>query len=405
MAMLLSRGEETTLDPIMAIDELFRADRSPDKLNFVVGVFQNEDGETPVLKSVKAAEARLVAAERTKAYLPIAGEASFIAQAESLVFGADFLSSSGRDIASVQTPGSTGALRIAAELIKQSSPNSRVWIGTPAYSNHRPIFTAAGLAVADCRYYDPLAGKLLLEEMFADLSKATAGDVVLLHACCHNPTGSNMTVEQWSEVAHFCMQRSLLPLIDAAYVGLATSIDADAAGLRALSANCREAVIAASFSKTFALYSERAGLLSFVGDSDVTKAATRAKVSARAIYTSPPSHGACVVSLILADDELRQQWLTELDTMRRKLLDVRLMLADALDKGLSNYNIFPSLRTNRGMFTLSRLTRADVLLLRQRHHIYMLDNGRLSFGGLRRKDIPILCSAIADVVDQTARSA
>src|SRR5262249_8242222 len=138
----------TTLDPIMAIDELFRADRSPDKLNFVVGVFQNEDGETPVLKSVKAAEARLVAAERTKAYLPIAGEESFIAQAESLVFGADFLSSSGRDIASVQTPGSTGALRIAAELIKQSSPNSRVWIGTPAYSNHRPIFTAAGLAVA-----------------------------------------------------------------------------------------------------------------------------------------------------------------------------------------------------------------------------------------------------------------
>jgi aspartate/tyrosine/aromatic aminotransferase len=405
MAMLLSRGEETTLDPIMAIDELFRADKASNKLNLVVGVFQNEDGETPVLSAVKSAEALLVTAERTKAYLPIAGEASFISQAESLVFGAGFRSSIGNEIASVQTPGSTGALRIAAELIKQSSPHSRVWVGIPAYSNHRPIFTAAGLGVADCRYYDPLTGKVLFEEMLSDLSKAAAGDVVLLHACCHNPTGSNLTIDQWSELAHFCVRRSLLPLVDAAYLGLGTSIDADAAGLRVLAGICREAIIATSFSKTFALYSERVGLLSFVGDKDVVKAAERAKVSVRAIYTSPPSHGACVVSLILADGELRRQWLLELDAMRSKLLDVRLLLADTLDADAAGRDIFPSLRNNRGMFTLSRLTRADVQLLRQRHHIYVLDNGRLSFGGLRRKDIQILCSAITDVSDRRARSA
>jgi aromatic-amino-acid transaminase len=405
MAMLLARGEETTLDPIMAIDEMFRADASPRKLNLVVGVFQNEDGETPVLKSVKAAEACLVGAERTKAYLPIAGEASYLAQAEDLVFGAGFRSSTGRALMSVQTPGSTGALRIAAELIRQSSPGSVVWIGTPAYSNHRPIFTAAGLRVADCRYYDPLAGQVLFDEMLSDLSHAAAGDVVLLHACCHNPTGSSLTTDQWTELARFCEQRSLLPLVDAAYLGLGASIDADAGGLRALAGACREAIIATSFSKTFALYSERAGLLSFIGDSAVAKAAARAKVCARAIYTSPPSHGAAAISLILADDALRQQWLVELDVMRRKLLDVRLMLADALEADLERHDIFPSLRTNRGMFTLSRLSRADVALLRQRHHIYVLDNGRVSFGGLRRKDIPVLCSAIADVRDQVARSA
>jgi aromatic-amino-acid transaminase len=295
-------------------------------------------------------------------------------------------------------------LRIAAELIKQTSPKSRIWIGTPAYSNHRPIFAAVGLAVADCRYYEPTTGNVLFDEMLSDLSRTNAGDVVLLHACCHNPTGSNFTVYQWRDLARFCTHRSLLPLVDTAYLGFADTIERDAAGLRALAALCPETIISTSFSKIFALYSERVGLLSFVGGREVAEAAASAKAFVRTIYTSPPSHGAHVVSRILADGDLGRRWLIEHDAMRKKLLDVRLMLADSLEASGTDPHIFPSLRRNRGMFTLSCLTPTDVSLLRQQHHIYILDNGRISLGGLRRKDVGALCAAISDVRKQSAAS-
>jgi aspartate/tyrosine/aromatic aminotransferase len=399
MGNLFSQRGGMRLDPIMAIDELFRSDQAGDKINLVVGVFQNHEGLTPVLESVKLAEAQLVETESTKAYLPIAGEPSFVQGAEVLVFGVEGQRPAGHHIASVQTPGSTAALRIAAELIKQGSPASRVWIGTPAYSNHKPIFGAAGLGVADYRYYDRVRGALLFDEMLSDLSSALPGDVVLLHACCHNPTGADMKLERWESLARFMCERSLIPLIDAAYLGFAYDIGRDAANLRALAAICPETMVATSFSKNFALYSERLGLLSFVsgGAGDVLAATGHAKVCARALYSSPPSHGAKVVARILNDSALRALWLKELEGMRQKLLDVRYILADGLEALGVKPGLFPSLRQNRGMFTLSQLTTAEVLRLREQHHIYVLDNGRVSFGGMRKEDIGKLCAAIAQV--------
>jgi aspartate/tyrosine/aromatic aminotransferase len=387
------------LDPIMAIDELFRNDLSSDKINLVVGVYQNNSGKTPVLESVKAAEAQLVSTEHSKAYLPIAGEPLFLELAESLVLGAEGQEVGGRPVRSVQTPGSTSALRVAAEFIRQSTPSAKVWISAPGYSNHRPIFSAAGLGMAEYRYYDVVSGSLLFDEMLADLSSAPAGDAVLLHACCHNPTGADLTVQQWRKLAVLLNERSLLPIVDAAYLGLASDVDQDAAGLRALVSICPETIVAASFSKNFALYSERVGLLSLIGSDlgHVTAAVARAKVYVRALYTSPPSHGAQVVARILADEKLRTRWLTELEAMRQKLLDVRLLLAEGLESHGIGPELFPALKQNRGMFTLSRISKTDVVRLREQHHIYVLDNGRVSFGGMREADIPKLCAAISEV--------
>ena len=399
MEPFFSERSGIVLDPIMAIDELFRNDTAPDKMNLVVGVFQNNEGETPILDCVKIAESHLVSSEGSKAYLPIAGEPSFVELAEALVLGAAGHEFAGRQVASIQTPGSTAGLRIAAEFIRDQSHTAKAWISVPAYSNHKPIFRAAAVGVADYRYYDAVRGTLLFDEMLTDLSSASPGDVVLLHACCHNPSGADLTVPQWEILARFLKERSLLPMVDAAYIGLASGIDQDAAGLRALACICPETIIAASFSKNFALYSERVGLLSLIGSSGVHvhASAGRAKVYARALYTSPPSHGARAIAQILADEKLRVRWLEELGGMREKLLDVRRLLADGLEShGVST--LFPSLRQNRGMFTLSQMTSADVLHLRQQHHVYVLDNGRVSFGGMRKDDIPKLCAAIAQAI-------
>ena len=388
----------SALDPIMAIDEMFRKDVAADKINLVVGVFQNNEGKTPVLESVKSAEAQLVTKEGSKAYLPIAGDPSFLELAEDLVLSAQEKKMGDRFVASVQAPGSTAALRVAAEFVQQRAPDAKVWISTPAYSNHRPIFRAAGLRTAEYRYYDARRGNVLFDEMLQDLSVAPAGDVVLLHGCCHNPTGADLTVEQWGIVANALNERGLLPIVDAAYLGFASDVDRDAAGLRTLATTCPETVVAASFSKNFALYSERVGLLSFVGlrRSGVEDAVGSAKVSVRALYTSPPSHGARVVATILSDEKLRAQWMRELEHMRLKLLDVRMKLADQLKSQGICSDLFPSLRRNRGMFTLSRLSIADVVRLREQHHVYVLDNGRVSFAGMREIDIPRLCSAFGE---------
>jgi aspartate/tyrosine/aromatic aminotransferase len=398
MSEFFSERGDVVLDPIMRIDELFRADEALDKINLVVGVFRNEDGKTPVLECVKTAEARLVADEMSKAYLPIAGDPAFLRHAEEVVFGKQRLT--GKEIGSIQTPGSTAALRLAAELIKQQVPTATVWISSPAYSNHKPIFRAAGLPTADYRYYEVRTGRLLFDEMLDDLSSARPGDVVLLHACCHNPTGADPSLEQWRILARMVTERGLLPLIDAAYLGMANEIDHDAAALRTFTSLCPDSLVAASFSKNFALYSERAGLLTVVGASrrGVDAAVAHAKVYARALYTSPPSHGARVIARILEDDKLAAQWQEELRGMRDKLLGVRMLLADGLEAHGVSGELFPSLKRNRGMFTLSRIGPDEIARLRHQYHVYLLDNGRVSFGGMRTRDVPRLCAAISEVM-------
>jgi len=400
MSKLFFSGDGSAkVDAIVAFGQMFQDDPDPGKVNLVVGVYRNAKGVTPVLDCVKGAEERLIGEETSKAYLPLAGEAAFVAGAGKLVFGAGHRRLAAGQIHSVQTPGSTGALRLAGELVRQRVPGASVWLGTPAYSNHRPIFQACGLGIQTCRYYDVARGVTTFADMLADLEKARPGDVVLLHAVCHNPSGADLTPGEWERLARFMAERSLLPLVDAAYLGIRGPLDEDAAGIRILADICPEVLVATSFSKNFALYAERVGLLSVVASSPADCAAAAGDLAAivRALYTSPPSHGARVVATILSDDRLRALWVGELEAMRGRMLDMRMKFADLLDRHQVHGSVFPHIRDNRGMFVLSTLTADEVGQMREEDHIYLLDTGRLSVAGMNEADLPKICAAISRV--------
>jgi aspartate/tyrosine/aromatic aminotransferase len=387
------------LDPILALDEMYRTDPTSNKINLIIGVFQNEEGHTPVLPSIKEAEVELNRTEQSKAYLPIAGEAAYRVAAEQLIFGASHSALRTGRLQSLQTPGATGALRIAAEFIKDHLESAAVWLSSPAYSNHQPIMESARLATATYRYYDAERGHISFDAMLADLERAKAGDVVLLHARCHNPTGADPDPDQWDRLAGFIAERGLIPLVDAAYLGFGNGLDEDAFGLRTIVETCPEALVATSFSKIFALYSERVGMLSLLSrtEQQSQQFLERTKAYARRMYTSPPSHGARLIACVLTNASLANQWAQELVSMRQRLFDIRNGFADALESYQIDGRLFPSLRSNRGMFTLSQLTGPQVKQLREEHHIYILDNGRVSLAGMRSFDLDRLCAAIANV--------
>lgn len=400
MSSLYFTGDGSSkVDAIVAFDQLYRQDPNPEKINLVIGVYRNENGITPVLSAVKGAEERLLKGETSKAYLPSAGEAAFVRDAETLVFGAGNRRLAEGTVHSIQTPGSTGALRAAGEFVRQRMPHASVWLGTPAYSNHKPIFQACGLAIETYRYYDVARGETTFADSLADLEKTKPGDVVVLHAVCHNPSGADLTLDEWERLARFMTERALLPLVDAAYLGIGGPIDDDAAGIRKLVDICPEVLVATSFSKNFALYGERVGLLSVFASSPAHCQMASHDLTAivRALYTSPPSHGARVVAGILADENLRQLWLSELETMRNRMRDMRAHFARLLDEHEVRGSLFPHLRDNRGMFALSMLTPEHARRLREEHHIYLLDSGRISVAGMQEGDLPRICSAIARV--------
>src|SRR5882672_2900109 len=346
---------ESALDPIMELDEAFRSDPSPSKLNLVVGVFQNECGESPVLKVVKEAERRLVATETSKIYVPMAGEEEYLGAVEQLVFGEQSPLLRDRRVSSVHTPGGTAALRLAADFVHENLPHAVIWIGEPAYPNHRGIFGAVGVKCERFRYFDRESGNVLASDMLADLEQANPGDVVLLHGCCHNPTGGDLTLQEWESVGRFLADRALIPLIDLAYLGLANSLSSDASGLRAIFKHCSEGIVTTSFSKNFTLYSERTGALSFVAGvhASAQRCAARTRTYIRRIYTSPPAHGGRIVSAVLGDQKLRVEWMKEVDAMRQRIVSVRQQFSDALTAHQVDMRLFPKLTSLSGMFALT----------------------------------------------------
>jgi aromatic-amino-acid transaminase len=394
-----SKRQTAELDGIVALNDTYWDDPNSRKINLVQGIFQNEEGITPVLNCIRTAAVALVDSERHKPPLAAVGDPEYRHAAEVLVFGAGSrLLEEGR-IESMQTPGSTPALRIAAELIAIHNENATVWISSPAYSNHPPIMESARLKTARYRYIDPLTGGLQFEAMLSDLEAAAPGDVVLLHACSHNPGAMDPSPDQWKTLAEFLRDRSLLPLIDNAYLGLRVDIEKDPLGLRTVASICPESLITTSFSKNFAMYAERVGMLSIVTESaartrDVLDAA---KVYVRRTYTSPAGFGARVVGRVLNDPALRAEWLVELAGMRELLHQRRAMFADALDAFQIDPGFFPGIRTARGMFTLSRLTPSHVERLRSEQHIYVLDTGRVSFAGMRKTVVDPFCEGLAAV--------
>ena len=386
-------------DPILGLNEKFLSDPRSDKINLGVGVYKDENGNTPVLHSVKKAEKRLLDSENSKTYLGIPGSADYALAVQQLLFGEDSpIVTEGR-AQTAQTPGGTGGLRVAAELISRQIGATRVWVSDPTWANHMGIFQAAGLEISRYGYYDADAHDIDFEAMLGDLDKAAAGDVVLFHGCCHNPTGIDPDREQWARLAELCASRKLLPLFDFAYQGFARGLDEDAEGLRLFAEQCSEILVASSFSKNFGIYGERTGAFTLVAGSAAVAATVFSQVKSiiRVIYSNPPKHGAALVAMILSDPELRAEWEGELAAMRDRIKQMRSLLVSTLrQKGVAQD--FSFIERQNGMFSFSGLSKEQVLKMREESGVYAVDSGRFNVAAMTTGNMNPLCDAIAAVV-------
>jgi aspartate/tyrosine/aromatic aminotransferase len=386
-------------DSILGLAEAFAKDPNPRKINLSVGVFKDESGQTPILPSVKEAERRLVATQKTKNYLGIDGLPEFDAAVQTLAFGAAHsVVAAGRAV-TAQTPGGTAALRVAAELVQAVRPGATVWMSEPTWPNHPAIFAAGGLKVANYPYYDAASRGLAIGPMLAALESAPAGDIVLLHGCCHNPSGVDPTVEQWSQIAQVVKRRGLLPLVDFAYQGFGEGLAEDAAGMLTIAGAVDELLVCSSFSKNFGLYNERVGALTVVAASavDAERALGHVKLRIRANYSNPPAHGAAVVATILGDAALRTQWEQELTAMRERIHRMRHLFVERL-AAAGVQRDFSCLTRQRGMFSFSGLTPEQVKTLKEKYAIYIVGSGRINVAGMTEGNMDTLCKAIAEVV-------
>ncbi|MGR7921134.1 amino acid aminotransferase [Zobellella sp. An-6] len=386
-------------DPILGLTDAFRQDPRTDKINLGVGIYKDEAGQTPVLRCVKKAEARLVQEQTTKNYLSIEGTEAYGRVVQQLLFGAGSAVTEAGRARTAQAPGGTGALRIAGEFIARQLDSNTVWISNPTWANHRAVFTAAGLEVKEYGYYNADTKDLDFDAMLADLAQAKAGDVVLLHGCCHNPTGIDPTAEQWQQLAKLSAEKGWLPLFDFAYQGFAKGIEEDAYGLRVFAEHNKELLIASSFSKNFGLYNERVGAFTLVA-SDAAVADTafsQVKTIIRANYSNPPSHGAAVVALVAEDPELYQDWLNELAEMRDRIQEMRTLLVEKLS-GRGVDQDFSFIARQNGMFSFSGLNKEQVERLKNEFGIYIVGSGRISVAGITKSNIDALCDAIAAVI-------
>ncbi len=385
-------------DSILGLTEAFRADPNPDKVNLGVGVYRDDEGRTPVLRAVKAAEAALLADEPSKSYLPIAGDPAFAEQVEALVFGDTGVHGSGR-AATAHTPGGTGALRMGADLLHAVGATGAAWLSRPTWANHKGIFAGAGFPLREYAYYDPGTRAVAFDRMLADLRGVPAGDVVVLHACCHNPSGADLAPEQWEQVAAVAAERGWMPFVDAAYLGFGDGLEADRAALRALAASGAEFLLAVSFSKNLSLYRERTGALSLVARTpEAARAAfTHLQRVVRVTYSNPPAHGGLVASRVLGDAVLRAMWNDELQAMCARIHDVRGRLADGLSAAGAGTD-FSFVRAQQGIFSFSGLSDAQVEWLRAEKSIYIVGGGRINVAGVTSRNIDYVCASVAEAV-------
>ncbi|MCW3783666.1 aromatic amino acid transaminase [Defluviimonas salinarum] len=381
-------------DKILQLIGQFKADPRTDKIDLGVGVYKDPTGLTPVMRAVKAAEKQLWEAEKTKTYTGLAGEPEYNAAMATLVLGD---AAAADRISSVATPGGTGACRQAFELIRMANPEASVWVSDPTWPNHLSILKYLGMKVEPYRYFDADTRAVDFEAMLADLAAAKPGDVVLLHGCCHNPTGANLTLPQWQAVAELLEKTGAVPMIDIAYQGFGDGLEEDAAGVRLIASRRPEVLIAASCSKNFGIYRERTGALIALSEPtnrEVTQG-TLAFLN-RQNYSFPPDHGARLVTMILTDPTLRADWQAELEEVRRGMLGLREQLAKELQR-LSGSDRFGFIAEHRGMFSRLGASPEQVERLKTEHGIYMVGDSRLNIAGLNTTTVPILARAILDV--------
>lgn len=386
-------------DPILGLTEAFKNDTNPEKINLGVGVYKDADGTTPILASVREAETRLARETTTKSYLPIPGAPAYGKAVQQMMFGAGHAVLEANRARTAHTPGGTGALRVASDFIARHLPGATVWMSDPTWANHPAIFTAAGLEQKTYAYYAPATKSLDFDAMIAALKNVPKGDVVLLHACCHNPSGVDPDLAQWEQIAEVAAEAGWLPLVDFAYQGFGTGLEEDAAGLRALAARVPELLICNSYSKNFSLYNDRVGGFTLVAaDAEqADKAFSNVKPVIRTNYSNPPAHGGAIVATILGDADLTAMWQGELTEMRARINGMRKLFVETLAaKGVSQD--FSFITEQRGMFSFSGLSREQVTELKEKNSIYIVGSGRINVAGISEANVDRLCTAIAAVL-------
>jgi aromatic-amino-acid transaminase len=395
---LLAGVEMAPRDPILGVTEAFNADENPAKVNLGVGVYYDENGKVPLLECVKRAEHRLVESAMPRSYLPIDGMPAYDQAVRVLVFGSEHPAVAEKRVVTVQTLGGTGGLKVGADFLRRFAPSADVWISEPSWENHRALFENAGFTVRTYAYYDPKTKGLDFQAMLRALETVPAGDVVVLHACCHNPTGADLTAAEWAAVRELVVARGLVPFLDMAYQGFADGIDADATAVRAFAAATTPVFVSSSFSKSFSLYGERVGAFSLVAATadEAARALSQLKRLVRTNYSNPPSHGAQVVAAVLNDGELRALWDRELADMRDRIRRMREQLVAKLHAAVPGVD-FSFITRQRGMFSYSGLTKEQVTALRERHSIYAIDSGRICVAALNGRNLDAVAQAIAAV--------
>lgn len=385
-------------DPILGLAAACRADPNPDKVDLTVGIYMDEAGICPVFGAISEAQAALVAEEITKAYLPPAGVAAFNEGMQRLVLGADSAALQSGRVTSIQAPGGCGALRIGAEVVQAAAPGARVWVSDPTWPVHLPLLGSVGLRFETYRYYDAATHGVNFDAMVEDLRSAGRGDLLLLHGCCHNPCGADLTPAQWQEIGDMAEEQGFIPFIDIAYQGLGDGLEEDAAGLRHLAGRVPEMIIAASCSKNMGLYRERTGCTIFLcrDASSAEAVLSQAKVAARRIYSMPPAHGALLAGRVLGDERLAADWQTELRAMCGRINGLRSDLVAKLEA--STGRDFEFIRREKGMFSFLGLGADQVQALREQHSVYMLGSSRINVAGVNARNIDYLAAAIATVL-------
>jgi aspartate/tyrosine/aromatic aminotransferase len=388
-------------DPILGIVEQFQQSPNPKKVNLCIGVYQDETGANPVLKSVKQAEKVWLERETTKDYLGMAGDENLCRAVQEIVFGADSPVVQEKRAATLIAPGGTGALRVGADFLHGQFPKAAVWLSEPTWPNHRGIFQAGGLGVKTYPYYDDARHGLVFDKLLAALEQVPEGDVVLLHACCHNPTGCDPTPGQWDRIVAVFQRRPMLPFLDFAYQGFGQGIEPDAYAVRAFARAGLELMVASSFSKNFGVYRERVGAITFVTSepAEAARVMSRAKLTVRANYSNPPAHGGKAVELVLSTAELKALWLTEVKAMCARIQQMRKLFVDTLNaKGVPDD--FRFILEQRGMFSFSGITGVKVQKLKDRYGIFMSDNGRINVAAMTPSNMDYLCTSIAAVLKE-----
>ena len=383
-------------DAIFGLIEKFKKDSNPNKINLSVGVYQDESGKTPVMNAVYEAEKKLLASRGTKSYLPIDGSPSYRDAIGRLILGDELFDGGSVHSCTAQTPGGTVSLRLSGEVLKRVFNVSAIWMSNPTWANHTKIFATAGLDVKKYDYLDDSGTGIGFDKVLASLQSANAGEAILLHAVCHNPTGVDPTPDQWKQLCDLIVEKGLIPVFDFAYQGFGESVDADAAPIRNFVTAGHEAIVCNSFSKNFGLYGERVGGITAISKTKeaATAMQSQIKLMIRTMYSNPPLHGASIVDTILNDADLRANWIAELSAVRERIVQLRTDFVSQLTERLPNHD-FNYINLQRGMFSFSGLTKDQVDTLQTEHSIYALGSGRINIAGINSSNMKQLCDAIA----------